>query len=122
MKALRIILTLLLAPICLLAHDLLAILYERYAMPVTHGMLGFGHYLHYTSCFFVILLPLCIFLGNMWWTDRRRYLPHFALLIALVFWSLNVWDDHPNRSLLFVSCCWATLPIRWLIERMSIAR
>lgn len=122
MKALRIILTFLLAPICLLAHDLLAILYERYAMPVTRGMLGFGHYLHYTSWFFVILLPLCIFLGNMWWRDRRRYLPHLALLIVLLLWSMNVWDNHPNRTLLFVACCWATLPIRWTNERMTIAR
>jgi hypothetical protein len=58
MKALRILLALLLAPICLHAHDPLVILYERYAMPVKHGMLSFGLYLHYTGWFFVILLPL----------------------------------------------------------------
>jgi hypothetical protein len=117
-KALRILLTLLLAPVCLLAHDPIVILYERYAMPVKHGMLSFGLYLHYTGWFFVILLPLCIFLGNMWWTDRRRYLPHLVLLVALVLWSMGAWASHPNRTLLFLVCCWATLPLQWVINRI----
>lgn len=119
MKALRIILVLLLAPVCLLAHDPIVILYERYAKPVKHSMLGFGLYLHYTGWFIVILLPLCIFLGNMWWTDRRRYLPHLALLVALGFWSMGAWASHPNRTLLFLVCCWATLPLRWLTDSFT---
>jgi hypothetical protein len=117
MKALRIILTLLLAPICLLAHNLLAILYERYATPVKHGMLGFRLYRHYTSWFFVILLPLCIFLGNMWWKDRRRYLFDVLLLIALTIFSLPNWSWHPYRTLLWLACVWAALPAHMLIHK-----
>lgn len=120
MKALRILLALVLAPGSLLVHDPLVVFYERIAMPVKHNMLGFGLYLHYTGLALIILLPLCIFLGNMWWTERRRYLPHLALLVALVFWSVGVWEYHPNRTLLYLACCWATLPMRLLIDRYTM--
>ena len=122
MSVLRFLLILLIAPTCLLVHDLLVVLWDHLVVISRHDMLGFGVHNHYTGWAFVILLPLCIFLSNMWWTDRRRYLPHLALLIVLLLWSMNVWDNHPNQTLLFVACCWATLPIRWTIERMTIAR
>lgn len=122
MKALRILLALLLAPGCLLVHDPLVVLYERIAMPVKHNMLGFGLYLHYTGLALILLLPLCIFLGNMWWTDRRRYLPHLTLLVVLGIWSMGVGEYHPKRTLLFLACCWATLPCRSLIDRWTIPR
>ncbi len=89
-------------------------------MPVKHSMLGFGLYLQYTGWFFTLLLPVCIFLGNMWGTDRRRYLPHLVLLVALLFWSKGAWASHPNRTLLFLVCCWVTLPMRWLIDRYML--
>jgi hypothetical protein len=58
----------------------------------------------------------------MWWNDRRRYSPHTMLLVALAIWSINVLEVHPNRTLLFVVCCSASLPMRWMIDRRLIAR
>lgn len=116
MKVLRILLLLLLAPICLFGHDTLVVLYERYAMPVKHDMLDFGIGTLFASLVFILLLPVSILLGNMWWQDRRRYLFDVLLLIALTIFILPNWSWHPNRTLLWIACVWAALPARMLID------
>ena len=122
MRALRFTLLLLLAPPCLLVHDFVDGLYERYAIPVSHNMLGFAIHIHFTGWALIILLPLCILFGNMWWNDRCRYLPHVPPLKALVFGSMNVWTSDPSRTPLFQMRCWATLTLRWVTERMANPR
>ncbi len=116
MKALRFTLLLLLAPLCLLVHDLVAGLYEHFAAPLKYGMLGFGLGTHFASFAFILLLPVSILLGNMWWQDRRRYLFDVLVLTALTIFILPNWSWHPNRTLLWLACVWAALPARMLID------
>lgn len=87
--------------------------------PMKHAMLGFGTFLFYTGWAFVVALPVAIGLGELWWNDRKRYIPHILLLLALSIWSISAWRSHPDRTLLLVTCCWATLPMRWLIDRST---
>ncbi len=98
MKFLRIVLLVLLAPLVLILHDVLTAIYIRVFQPVRQDMLGFGIHAQFTGWAFMIALPACIFLGDLWWTDRRRYLLHAVLLVALVFWSLNAWDLPISRG------------------------
>lgn len=88
MKALRIILLASLGLMALLMHDLLATLIEQVLQPMRRGMLFFGLYLHIAGWGFAIGLPLCIGLGELWWSGMKRYLPHLLLLIALCIWSM----------------------------------
>lgn len=122
MNALRCLLYILLAPLTILLNDTLTALFLNLVRPVQHDLLGFGIHIHFTSLLFIVILPLCIFLGNMWWSDRRRYFPHTMLLVALAIWSIDVWEVHPNRTLLFVVCCSTSLPMRWMIDQRLIAR
>lgn len=85
-------------------------------------MLGFGIYLWYTGWGFILALPLCIALGELWFKDFKRYIPHVLLLIALGAWSVNIWSIHPNRTLLLFVCAFLTLPLRWLIDRLIPAK
>ena len=122
MKVLRIAVTLLAAPACLLLADLLVLLYERLVMPVRHDMLGFGIGIQFAGLALIVLFPLASWLGNLWWNDRRRYLLNVLLLVALSLFIAPSWSTHPYRTLLVLTCCWSTLPLRWLIDRMTMAR
>lgn len=122
MKLARIILTLLAAPACLLAHDQLVVLYEHIQMPFKRNMLSFGIGIHFAGWALVLLLPITSWLGDLWWNDRRRYVINVLLLIALTVFIAPNWSTHPYRTLLFLACCWSTLPLRWLIDRMTMAR
>lgn len=122
MKLARIILTLLAAPVCLLTHDQLVVLYEHIAMPVKHNMLSFGIGIYFTAFTLVFLFPITSWLGDMWWNDGRRYLLNVLLLVALSLFIAPSWSMHPYRTLFFLACCWSTLPLRWLIDRMTMAR
>lgn len=103
----------------MIAYDLFAALLEHFLHPGRHDMLGFGIYLHFTGWALVILLPLCIGLGELWWNDYKRYIPHCLLLIALVWWSMDSLTYHPNRTLLFLACASASLPMRLLIDKRT---
>ena len=122
MKQLRIVLPLLIAPLCLLAYDLLALLPDPFAMPQKHDMLGFGIGIHFAGWAIVLLFPLTSWLGDLWWNDRRRYLINALLLMAVTVFIAPNWSTHPYRTLLFLACCWCTLPLRWLIDRMTMGR
>lgn len=122
MRLARIILTLFAAPACLLAHDQLVVLYEHMQMPFKRNMLSFGIGIHFTGWALVLLFPIASWLGDMWWNDRRRYLFNALLLISLTVILLPGWSFHPYRTLLFLACCWSTLPLRWLIDRMTTSR
>lgn len=117
MKAARAVLLVLLAPLCLGLHDLLTELAERLLHVNERSGLGFGIYLQFTGWVFILSLPICILFGEVWWRDKRRYLIHVLLLCCISIWSLSVLRIHPNRTMLFLMCCWATLPGRWLINR-----
>ncbi len=85
-------------------------------------MLGFGIGVKFAGWALVLLFPITSWLGELWWKDRRRYLFNLLLLIALtVFLSSNL-ATHPYRTLLFLACCWATLPLQWLIEQMTASQ
>ncbi len=114
MKALRVVLLTVLGLIATICYELLATSIDRFVSPVKHDMLGFGIYIHFTSVAFMLLLPLSIGLGELWWADRRRYIPQVILLVALLIWSVSAWQSHPSRTLLFVACSWATIPMRWI--------
>ncbi|MCB9165838.1 MAG: hypothetical protein H6592_15610 [Flavobacteriales bacterium] len=117
---LRILLTLLIAPVCMFGYDIFVALYEHHTMPVKHNMLGFSIGVRIVGWFLVLLLPVTSWLGDLWWKDRRRYLFNLLLLIALSMYLLLGWSIHPLRTLLLLSCCWATLPLRLLIDSRTL--
>jgi hypothetical protein len=119
---LRFILTLLVAPACLFAHELLVVLYEHVEMPFKRNMLSFGIGIDLAGWALVLLFPITSWLGDLWCNDRRRYVINVLLLIALTAFIATNWSTHPYRTLLFLGCCWSTLPLRWLIDRMTMAR
>lgn len=117
MKIIRIALLAMLGAMVLLAHDLLAIAIEALLETAKRDMLGFGMHVHYIGWAFAFALPFSIGVGTLWFNDWRRYLLHVALLVAVIAVSMNVWNQHPNRTLLFLVCCSSSLPLRWLIDR-----
>jgi len=117
---LRILLTLLIAPLCMFGHDIIVALYEHHTMPVNHNMLGFGISIRFVGWILVLLFPVASWLGDLWWKDRRRYLFNVLLLIALSMYFLQDWATHPLRTLLLLACCWAALPLRILIDRWTL--
>lgn len=119
MKALRVLLLLILGAVLMLAYDVLTALIGSIRQPIKHDMLGFGIYVYYTGWAFVVLLPLSIGLGELWWKDRKRFIPHVALLIVLMIWSHATFTYHPFRTLLFLVCALLSLPLRWVIQRYS---
>lgn len=102
---LRIAVTLLAAPACLLVHDLLAHHYEDPVLPVKHHMLGIGIGIHFAGWALVLLFPITSWLGDLWWNDRRRYVINVLLLIALTVFIAPNWSTHPYRALFFLACC-----------------
>lgn len=122
MKGLRIALLSALGLIALIIHGLLAALVELIMKPSSHVMLDFGIYLWYTAWGFILVLPMCIGLGELWFKDFRRYIPHILLLITLSIWSANTWLIHPTRTLLFLTCVFLTLPLRWFIDRTLLPK
>jgi hypothetical protein len=122
MKLLRIALLSTLGLIALIIHDLLASLIEYLKEPTYHGMLGYGILLSYTGWVFIIILPISIGLGELWFKDVKKYIPHILLLIALSIWSANIWPIHPYRTSLFLACTFLTLPLRWLVDRTIVTK
>lgn len=117
MNITRMALLVILGALLLLAHDLLAIGIQGFLETSKRDMLGFGIHVKYIGWAFAFVLPLSIGLGDLWFGDWKRYLPHAVLLIAVIAVSMNVWNLHPNRTLLFLLCCSSSLPLRWLIDR-----
>ena len=103
--------------IVLVGHDLSVAVIDALLRPGKRDMLGFGIHLNLIGWAFALLLPLSIGLGELWAHDRKRYIPHIVLLLALATISANTWSLHPNRTLLFAAFCFSSLPLRWLIDR-----
>ena len=122
MRALRIALLSALGLIVSFAHGLVVVLIEFMVKPYHQDMLGFGIFLRCVDWGFILVLPLCIGLGELWFKDLKRYIPHVLLLTAFIIWSANVWPIHPNRTLLLLTFAFLTLPLRWLIDRTFVSR
>lgn len=122
MKGLRTALTLLAAPACLVAHDLFVRINDDAALPFERNMLSFGIGIHFAGWALVLLFPITSWLGDLWWNDRRRYVINVLLLIALTVFIAPNWSTHPYRTLFFLACCWSMLPLRWLIDRKTLAQ
>jgi len=122
MRVLRIALLSALGLIAVTIHDLSAAIIELIMKPTSYLMLSFRLFLWYASCGFILTLPICIGLGELWFKDIRRYIPHVLLLIALSIWAVRLWSEHPNRILLFLACAFLTLPLRWLIDRVIVPK
>lgn len=116
MKLRRILTGLLIAPACLLAHDLFVTVYENHIPSPRYAMLGFGIGIHITGWALVILFPIAAWLGELWWNDRKRYLLTALLLIGLSIFFAPNWALHPHRTLLFLAFCWVTIPLRMLTD------
>lgn len=114
MKLRRILIGLLIAPACLLAHDLFVSLHDHYIPSTRHDMLAFGVSMYITGWALVILFPIATWLGELWWNDRKRYLLTALLLLGLSIFFAPNWALHPHRTLLFLAFCWVTIPLRML--------
>jgi hypothetical protein len=101
-------------------HDLVALFIEFILKPVAHGMLGYGIFLRHMGWGCILVLPLSIGSGELWFKDAKRYIPHAFLLIALSIYSAGIGSIHPYRTVLFLACAYLTLPLRWLIDRTTV--
>ncbi|MBX2978856.1 MAG: hypothetical protein KF905_06135 [Flavobacteriales bacterium] len=119
MKPIRILTGLLIAPACLLAHDLFVSVYDHYIPTTRHDMLAFGVSMYITGWALVTLFPIAAWLGELWWNDRKRYLLTALLLLGLTIFFAPNWGLHPHRSLQFLAFCWLTIPARMLTDRIG---
>jgi len=86
--------------------------------PPLRGDIGYGIWVEFTSWALVILLPLSIWLGELWFKRTfRSWIPQFLLLAALLAWSADVVSFHPLRAGLFLACVCSSLLYRFIVYK-----
>ncbi len=85
------------------------------------GDIAYGIWVQVAAWVLFILLPLSIWLGELWFKRSfKSWLPHIVLLGALLYWSLDVFRAHPLKAALFMVCALCSVPYRFILLKLSL--